>query len=228
MPNSQRVAAATLRISAVLAMLWALPVSPASAVPVQVVSGGIGTDWMVDLQFASYELAGPGFTLASLGYKTVTNFSFYSSVANWPGAALPGSVIDFSARVMIPISPPGVDLELVYGGESYVSQGGEILITTPQVVAGNPITLPFTYSGWIAAWSPTTSTFYLEFAGGGTMRAEYHGACCGPPEGPQFLTDLSISYVIEPTAVPDPTTWMLLGSGLLGFAARRRSARLNR
>jgi hypothetical protein len=204
-------------------VLCALHVTQASAVPVQVTRGGVSADWRTDFIFANVFLEGPEFSVTTLSIFAA-HFFFISSVGgDTPQAALPGSVVDYSARVEF--GPrPGEVLDLVYRGEPLFG-GGEIDITTPGVVVDSMVvTVPFSYSGWISGFSLTTGDRVdLEFTGGGTMRGEYSKACCGPPEGPDYLVNLSVSYGIEPTPVPEPATWMLIGSGLLGLVARRRS-----
>jgi hypothetical protein len=88
---------ATLRISTVLAMLWALPVGPVSAIPIALTGGGITVE---SFQISSGDvhtfvfLAGPGFELRTDGYFDQLQFA---SSPNHPLDLLPlGSITEFS------------------------------------------------------------------------------------------------------------------------------------
>jgi hypothetical protein len=195
-------------------LLGTLLATQASAVPIQLTGGTVQTDYGLSFVRAGVALEAPGLTFFT--NPNVTIFSFRPrSLDYWPAGEQTGPVVDFSAQVLLPVSDPdGGFATLIYGGHSYWTLGGEISLVTPLVLVDRLAPLPFTLSGSVTAWSgsPTDAPFGLELAGVGTMTAE---GCC------EFMT---VSYVIGPTgsAVPEPTTWLLLGSGLLGFAARRR------
>ena len=123
---------ATLRISTVLAMLWALPVGPVSAIPIQLTSGGIFVESLLifggDVQ-TFVGLAGPGFLLTTDAH--FDQFQFAVGSPNHPLDLLPpGTITGFSGGMQI-ISggTPGIPgfpfppATVLYGGESYFATG---------------------------------------------------------------------------------------------------------
>jgi len=116
---------------------------------------------------------------------------------------------------------------LVYAGESYLPSG-QIHVDTSSVAVGPLLlTVPFSLSGSIHGVNLSgPGTIDLDIIGSGIVSAHYTQLFF--PDGPHLRLD-AITYEIVPVVgegtVPEPSAWMLLGSGLLGFAARRRSVR---
>jgi hypothetical protein len=65
--------------------------------------------------------------------------------------------------------------------------------------------------------APTTTTLTYTGASGNFPFQLVYGECCGGPAVLQISLPLS-----NTPAVPEPSTWLLLGSGLAGLAAWRR------
>jgi hypothetical protein len=225
---------ATLRISTVLAMLWALPVGPVSAIPIQLTSGEIT---FVSFRLSSGDehtfvfLAGPGFALTTDGYFDTLQFST-SNPYVLDLLPLGTTPLTFSGGVQVvsgsnpgsPESPPPASV--LYGGESYFASG-VILVGTPTFAVAPLVTLPFSLWGQIHATNFMGTDFDFEISGAGTVTAGFYPYPTGQDDSFLWATS-RIQYTIEPPPIPEPTSWMLLGSGLLGVAARRRSTRLNR
>ena len=105
---------------------------------------------------------------------------------------------------------------VLYGGESYFATG-DILVSTPTFVVGPLVTLPFSLSGQIDATNFMGTDFDFEIFGAGTVTAGYSQYASGLPDPSFFWITTGIRYTIEPPPIPEPTSWMLLGSGLLGL-----------
>jgi hypothetical protein len=224
MKQQNAFSVATLRITTVLAMLWALPVGPVSAIPIQLTGGGISVEDLTHLggDITTFiHLVGPGFELT-----TDPRYDMFQFAGNARDYLLPGSTVDFSGGVQVISGSPGTFNSLFYGGQEY-DFTGTIWVSTPSAVVGSLVTLPFNLSGSGLATNHMDRSFEVEFFGAGTATAAYDQVPA--PWSPDELAwkTRSFSYVIEPPPTPEPTSWMLLGSGLLGYAARRRSARRN-
>jgi PEP-CTERM motif-containing protein len=208
-------------------MLWALPVAPVSADPIRLTSGEVTPfgDIRFTFPFVDFDLEGPGFSLS--GNR---NFLFeYRFIDDCPVPSCPTAIVNLSLNFLLlgPIDIPTDQLH--YNGEFYVATGGGVSITTVSTMIGprdedGAVTLPFTLTGGVHGESPTAGSIDLGFVGGGTVRAAFFKRCFPPGDcGLTQWTLFDVHYDLEP--IPEPTTWLLLGSGLLGYATRRRSTR---
>jgi hypothetical protein len=229
---------ATLRIFAVLAMLWALPVAPASATPMPITLGSVFMDFLsrepggssgisftVDLQnsalrFRFFVLANPE--------RFGDSFKFTGSPNPFQELP-PGVPFDLSAQASL-TNPFNF---LAYLDQGYRADGVVNLFTPsaelgpvpPGTDAETVVTLPFTLTGAIVGFSQFANpgAVGFELIGGGTMSAAF-GASAQQPGSWELRRAV---YDIVPLPVPDPATWVMVGSGLLGVAARRGSTRTN-
>ena len=225
---------ATLRISTVLAILWALSVGPVSAAPILLTSGVVEASGYIvyTFPFVGISAEGPGFLLSTDG-----NESPSFDPRAFPDCLVPPcsstAIVNLSLNFPLSGTNPFPYDQLTYGGQYYVATSGFVNITTVSTVIGpraggegQTVTLPFTLNGGVHGESPTAGSVDLEFVGGGTLRADYTKRCF--PAGAcdiSVWTLYAVRYDIHP--IPEPTSCLLLGSGFLGYAARRRSARRN-
>jgi hypothetical protein len=213
-----------LRSSLLVALLSAFPVSQAKAVPIQMTSGSIRLTVTSPAPFVDVfvNLQGAGFSLSNdLGF--LTDFFKLTGIPE-PVFVPPGTMVDFMGRATL-VAPDDL---LVYGGDSYRASGF-IDVSTSSLVVGPLLTLPFTLSGSIHGESLTGPGMVdLDIIGGGTVTATYTGEF--PPQITMWSLE-SVVYQVEPIVreapIPEPATFMLIGAGLLGFAARRWSSRHN-
>jgi hypothetical protein len=180
---------ATLRISTLLAVLWAVQATQASAIPIALTGGGISVERVSPFEAdrrSFIGLAGPGF-----GLTTVRDpFQFSGNPNPLPGEPdpmslippdPPGSTLSFSGLVwVISGSDPGepgrpVPATVLYGGESYFATGF-IDVRTPTAVVGPLVTVPFSLSGQIHATNFMGTDFDFEIFGAGTVTAHYSQA----------------------------------------------------
>jgi hypothetical protein len=213
------------RASLLVALLSAFPVSQAKAVPIQMTSGSIRLTATSPAPFVDVfvQLHGAGFSLSN-DFGFLTDFFMLTGIPE-PVFVLPGTAVEFSGRASL-VAPDDL---FVYGGDSYRASGF-LDVSTSSIVVGPLLTMPFTLSGSLHGESLTGPGMVdLDIIGGGTLTATYTGQF--PPQITMWSLE-SVVYQVEPIVrdgpIPEPATLMLIGSGLLGFAARRWSARHNR
>ena len=119
---------------------------------------------------------------------------------------------------------PGSQGSMTYLGQAYIGPGG-VELTTPSAVVGPLVTVPFTLRGSFSARTfEGDQSHEFDLFGSGTVTATFIFVDDQPGITPFWALD-DVSYGIEAPPVPEPTSLMLLGSGVLGLAASRRSAR---
>jgi hypothetical protein len=201
-------------VLALVVIVWlALPPTDAHAVGAVVTGGSIHMDTTTRVPFDDVFIS-----LQGLGFSLTNNFlldSFqFSGTPNPGGAPLsPGTMVDFTGQTSL-LAPDDL---LVFNGVSYRASG-TISVTTSQAVVTSLITEPFTLSGTIHGQSLSgPQTVDLSIGGSGLVAAQFLQFPTG------FFELRSITYDIG--AIPEPGTWLLLGSGLAGLAGWRRMKR---
>ena len=198
----------------VVAILSAFSAPHAGAVPIVMTSGSIHMDSTTPVPFDDVfvNLVGAAFTLTN---EFLIDSFLFTGTPN-PAFILlpPGTAVEFTGHASL--FAPG-DL-LVYSGDAYRASG-VINVSTSSIVVGPLLTLPFMLSGSIHGDSLSgPGTVDLDIIGSGTVTAMFEQVSLPDSQPWEFR---SITYEIAP--VPEPATWMLIGSGLLGLVARRRS-----
>jgi hypothetical protein len=225
MTLNPRLATVTLGLLA----LFGLPF-PLRAEPITLTGGTVQV--AVGISSARINLTGDGFSVrtgteqffADINQGPFPEGTSISLGGVWSPTDLRGGEATFN----------GVHYPELYFG---IGQSGGTFVTPFVTLTGEgayTVTAPFTFTGFITAFATPnadTAVFTASLVGSGTARAAFFGL---PPEnGSPALhspidlpgADFQLEYIFSPSPIPEPGTWMLLGTGVLGLAAARYRAR---
>jgi PEP-CTERM motif-containing protein len=236
---------ASLRVSAALAVLWAVTTGPVSAtplpmplafgdIPMSLAAGSISLDLSLppfppvhSFLFVSLENHERRFALATNPFGE--DRLIFTEL---PHQVPPESTVNLTAQLFI---EPSLFSHLLYLDEEYRPMG-ELNLVTPSVQLGpvppdpdatTGVTVPFTLRGGIGGISRFDHPgVAFDIIGRGTMDATFDAI--GPSEGQPAAWQLQrVDYFIAPLPVPEPGSIVTLGSGLVGLCAvgRRRRRR---
>lgn len=190
---------------------------PARAETILITSGAL--QWIRPAPNATVNLSGANFVFTG---QTGNGVFTPRDVCNFP-ECVPGSTLDLTATWA------GLDLPgtATYNGTTYTQVGGLMSPTglvgewtgtldIPINFTGGVLTAPFQFTGLFANPSPAGP---LDLIGAGQTTLNFTPY---PNEPGAFLLQ-SIRYEFDAAApVPEPTSMLLIGSGLAGLAALRR------
>jgi hypothetical protein len=214
---------AVLRIIGILVVTLALAV-PARAETILVTSGLL--DWTGGIGGgANVTLAGDGFTFSGR-----TGFGIFNppDQCGVPECTL-GSSVDLRALFT------GMDLggTATFEGRTFPAVGSLAAnssasaewtgsLSIPTTFSGGLLTAPFLFTGDFAfEEDPTTSWRRVGLLGSGTARLMFTPY----PGQPGAFSLSSLQYEFSSAPVPEPTSMLLIGSGLAGLTAVRRRRR---
>jgi hypothetical protein len=207
-------------------VLLVLAASPAGADPVTI---NAGSATLTD-EPGNFSLVGPGFDLSGEWFPRTLEGTFWFDQCG--AGCLPGSTIDFGSTTYglstdASIAPGqgtigGVEYDqLFYAGE-WTFHGPSVM--GPVAPDGSRATADgaFSFEGSIAAFLDESRTgtplFAADLQGSGTARVFF-----GVESGRLIATDLDYVFETPGAAVPEPSSMMLIGTGLaLGVSRLRR------
>lgn len=206
------------RTLGILAVALALAL-PAGAETIVLTSGVF--NWVTGGGNAGVALAGPGFNFEGRA------FAFSGLFEPRTQCLVPECTIGTTVNLRSRFTDTDIPGTATYNGVTYDQVGGLTApaaldarwsgsLVIPAAFAGGVVTAPFTFAG----------EFYrpggiLELLGGGTATLSF--APSAPFPGTFNVT--GIRFEIEASPVPEPTSMLLIGTGLAGMAALRRRRR---
>lgn len=227
------------RLAALIAAVTVLPV-PLAADAIQITSGTVQVSQSLHQARINFEADDFVLSTGTEGFFTEsgreTNFPLNTPVnlgAEWMPSSIRGGVVVFEGVRY-------TDLFFGFGNAT-----GGTFVTPAVALPGTPIstiilTAPFTFTGVVAPFADldpdpaAEPVFRAELFGFGVARAQF-GLVAGTDGQPGFYTpiplegaDYHLEYVFASEPIPEPTTMLLVGSGVaVALAQRRRRRRMS-